>query len=250
MGHIMSLETESARPRTPKGRRGVVIGVIVAVLAMLVGGGAWISNKTTYNAGHTIENRLMRHQAEVYVMIDRHLRASAIASQAATTERASATQMIYQAVSGRYVDPNGGTTPPKAALGQGWAISSLREQYPQISDALFKEAVTIAIGTLDDMAGAQLNAQNDVQDLRDFKTNCVLWCGVHDAFPTSNLVFVDPATRQPSKRGMEALYHFSVPIMSKQAAGAAQSGILDDPNYFGGTPSPTSSTTTPAPTRS
>jgi hypothetical protein len=226
-------------------RKLTIVGVIITLVGCVIGGGAWLTNKQTWNAGHKTENVLMQHQATVYIRMDQHIKASKIASSASLAERQTATDLIWKAVSGRYTSPDGKDTPAKAALGQGWAISALREQYPKegLSQDLFKAAIEVAIGTLADMEGAQLNAQNDVKDLRDFATTCVMWCSVHEKFPTDKLVFIDPFTRLPTKKGMDALDHFSVPIMGTKAAGAAQSGILDEDNNFGSTsPSPTVST--------
>lgn len=220
-------------------RTGIVAVILVAIVGGLGGLGVVQYRQSVRNQGSLIQNTVMQDQSDVIVAIDKHLRASSIAAQTASEERRSATELIYKAVSGRYVDPNGNTTPAKAALGQGWAISSLREEYPQFSNDLFKQLIDVAVGTLDDMAGAQVDLQASIKDLRDFiTTGSVFNRGVHREFPTEDLYFVDPYTHLRAETGKKAMDHFSVPITVKAAADASKSGQLDDPNLFG-KPAPT-----------
>ena len=214
-------------------RRLILFGIpaLLAIIAIAIGL-SWANGIDNDGVGR--QRQLLTVNNHMEIELSNCLDTTMVAAGIAEQERASVMQILVGTASARYGD---GVQPGDSTV----TLTAIREAYPGISDELYRQLMSVAIGCRNQTAGAQqkvqaLGGEFDTWTQQGGVIEKAL--GLRTKFPDERLVATGPGGTKLT--GREALDHFITPITTKETKQAAEDREMPQ-QTFGpkdGTPTP------------
>lgn len=200
---------------------GIIVGVLVVALIAL-GIAGWMNG--IQNDGITRQNEVVSvyndMKIELSTCLDNSMQAAGIAQQ----ERSTLQDILIGTASARYKD---GTGPANSQI----AITAIQEAYPNVSDALFKQLMTIVVGCRNQVAGAQSKLQYIGNGFSTWtQTGGVFEKMVRAQFPDSRLKVI--GIDGHAITGRDALEFITQPILTGDADQASKTHTMPAQTLF------------------
>lgn len=202
-----------------------LVGILVVGLIAL-GVAGWVNG--IQNDGITRQNEVVavynEMKIELSTCLDNSMQAAGIAQQ----ERSTLQDVLVGTASARYQN---GTGPANSQI----AITAIQEAYPNVSDALFKQLMTIVVGCRNQVAGAQDKLQYVGNGFSTWtQTGGVFEKMVRAQFPDSRLKVIGIDGRAIT--GRDALDFIIQPILTGDADQAGKTHTMPAQTLFPSAP--------------
>ena len=224
----------------------IAVAAVAAVLVAFLGylGINALVHRSVENSGNAQQNNIVLLQRQMETAIDTCINQSQAASQIAVNQTQQVKDAITAIVQARYETANGSAAPTNVIIA---TMSGLQTQYPEFDTSQWKNLMTIAVGCLDKVKGAQDHLQAVALDFVTWTQNGnVFTHGIHGEYPTKDLHVrdADPksGTYKQMLTGAAALDYYTRVIMTQAGQDAINSGTLPTQN-LGGNPTPAASAT-------
>lgn len=207
----------------------IIAGVVVlAVVVGLVFVG-WVNG--VKNEGISRQNDVITKYRGLETTLSTCLDNSMTAAGIAQQERNSLKDILIGTASARYQNADGTVNtgiPDNTSI----AFSAVHEAYPTVSDDLFRQLMTTAIGCRNQVSGVQ-------QDLQALGNRFLTWTqtgsvfekGIRSDFPDDRLAVIGPDGEK--LYGADALEFIVTPISTQEAKDAMTSKVQPSQDLFG-----------------
>jgi len=211
----------------------LAIGLAVAIVVLIASLGivGWVNG--IQNDGFTRQQQVDLEYGNMQIELSKCLDNSMKSAQIAQAERDSLKDILVGTASARYPD---GAGPANSQI----AITAIHEAYPNVSDELFKQLMTIVVGCRNQFAGEQ-------EKLRWVAINFNTWTQTGEWYekPIRGSLFPDDRLKATGAdgrviTGRAALEFITQPILTGDAGDATKTKTMPEQTLF---PSATPSAT-------
>jgi hypothetical protein len=203
----------------------IITAVVAAVMVFTLAFFNWqrAARAEGYDWQNGAKAKYQAVQTQLSTCLDNSLQAANIAQQ----ERASLKDVLVGTISARYQDNKGqAVNPANSQL----VISAVQEAYPQVSNELFKQLMTIATGCRNQVAGAQQDLQAYAARFKTWtKTGNIFVGAIREGFPNDEFAVQG---LNGKLTGNEALEFVAEPIITGAADEAAKTKQMPNQQLF------------------
>ncbi|MGB4767785.1 MAG: hypothetical protein WBP22_00850 [Candidatus Saccharimonas sp.] len=211
-------------------RPGTIIPAVAVLIALVAGFIAvtWVNgiNNDAFGRQRDVITKYQALETQLSTCLDNSMTAAGIAQQ----ERNSLRDILIGTASARYQNADG-TVNTGIPEGAGIAFSAIQEAYPTVSNELYRQLMTTAIGCRNQVTGVQ----QDLQALGGrfdtwTQTGGIVEKMIRDNYPDERLAVIGPDGER--LLGKEALDFIVTPISTADAKTAMTSKELPSQNLF------------------
>lgn len=204
------------------------MGVMASVLVLLVAILSVLNWQRSVRAeGYEWQNGAKAKYEAVQTQLSTCLDSSMTAAQIAGQERSSLKDVLTGTINARYQTSGGQAVDPANAQ---LVISAVTEAYPQVSDELFRQLMTIATGCRNQVAGAQQDLQAYTARFKTWtKQGDVITGSVREGFPNDEFVVQGLNGKITGKAALEFV---AEPIITGAADEASKSKQMPNQQLF------------------
>lgn len=176
-----------------------------------------------YEWQNSAKSKYQAVQTQLSTCLDNNLTAAQIAGQ----ERSSLKDVLIGTINARYQDSRGqAVNPANAQL----VINAVKEAYPQVSDELFRQLMTVATGCRNQVAGAQQDLQAYAGRFKTWtKQGDVITGSIREGFPNDEFVV---RGLNGKITGKDALEFVAEPIITGSADEASKTKQMPSQQLF------------------